>query len=32
MTNALLILTLSKSNEAEILAWASSLPLEKRIL
>lgn len=29
MTNALLTLTVSKTNEAEILAWAGSLPLEK---
>lgn len=29
MTNALLTLNISKSNEAEILAWAGSLPLEK---
>jgi hypothetical protein len=29
MTNALLTLTVSKTNEAEILAWAGALPLEK---
>lgn len=29
MTNALITLTVSKTNEAEILAWAGGLPLEK---
>lgn len=29
MTNALLSLTVSKTNEAEILAWAGGLPSEK---
>lgn len=29
MTNALLTLTVSRTNEAEILAWAGSLPVEK---
>lgn len=29
MTHALLTLTVSRTNEAEILAWAGSLPLEK---
>jgi hypothetical protein len=29
MTNALLTLTVLKSNESEILAWAGTLPLEK---
>jgi hypothetical protein len=29
MTNVLLSLTVSKTNEAEILAWAGGLPSEK---
>lgn len=29
MTNALLTLTVSKTHEAEVLAWAGNLPLEK---